>query len=1420
MIVLLLAGVSTSGGQRLLLRTIANFASSPAARVEISGFAGSLFSSGKIDSVTIGDDKGVWLRLDGLSYRWRAAAALLGHVDIAELLVAKVHVLRLPSTPAGTAAKSARSDWTAVRPIPISVGAFRIDDIQLDADALGTSARLKASANLQAMKRAAGFAGRLAVSRIDGRAGALLAELSYQPEGRRLKVDLVASEPAGGLFATMAQLPDSPAVSAALNGDGTLDDWQGTLALDAGAQARLGGDVVLRRQDGGHGFSLSLTGDVASLAPASVRAVLMGPITAKLNGRRTDGDQIVVTEGHLASGALRLDVVGVADLGRKFVHGEASATLGRADGATLQLAMAGATVAVKSAKAHIKLEAKAADRAVTVAAEIDGISSQNGSMAHAVLDLTARQPKPFDAQWMVLKDLRAMLKVEGLAARDPALAPLVRAPGILTAEGSVETTGVFIDKLQVQVGGVNLTGKGKLRGQRLEADARAEIGDLAVFSALAGRPLRGGLSVVAHGRALMDEFSASGHIAATLANASVGQANIDPLLAGSPRLAADVSVSAAGAVTVKNGTLGGAGVSGKLAGTIGGGDPDVTFDITAAELAPTQTGLAGGLGIKGRIAGQKGRLDGRISLNGKALRWRGQDLAPSAVTAKLSGTLAAPAATVAIDVEHSGRKAGGSFEVRLDGSGRPQLTNVDLGYGRNRIKGGLGFGEDGRVNGVLMGDLAALEDFSKLSGVAMAGKASLKLSGGGTEARGVLKLTGRAQSLRFDRYRITALDIDGVLDEPLGKAKLTSQLAVTGVQIGDVDVASARLDVGRDVAGTMTARLVARAQKGGLSMAVAARGRGTATEIVASDVTADWSGSSLRLSRPGKIVVENATVHTDGLEFNAGGGRIAVSGTASAGDIKLQAVIGALPASVVGVVAPELGLTGKLGGRFVVAGPARKPRVTYDLTWADAASRATAEAGVAPLAIAAQGTFADGTIKTVGQLRGTDGLRLGISGRIHVDHRQALDLQIKGEVPLGLLLVSLAERGTRGTGRVMLQLAATGPFATPLLQGTLGLDGATVKDDATGVRLKDVRLAARLTGDAIEVDTLEALTRSGGRIAGKGRVVIDKERSFPASLRVEAKGVRFDDKTMLAGLVDGAIAISGPLATAPVVSGDLRLGRVDITIPEQLPRTVADLDIQHVGLAPEARKAIGLGENEKRDVPAMAASIDLKVVSPGQFFVRGRGIDAELNGDLHLTGTSAKPVTDGQFVLRRGSMTLLGRRLALTRGTIGFVGQLDPVLDLEATSEADGVTITATLSGRASAPKLVFTSAPSLPEDEILARLLFNKSLTRLSAIQVAQLATEIDRIGGLTSGPGVIDRLRKSIGVDRLDVTTDKKGNAAISAGSHLSDQLYVGVQQNVGTNASRVVIDLDITKHIKARGEAGSDGNSKLGIGVEWNY
>jgi autotransporter translocation and assembly factor TamB len=74
----------------------------------------------------------------------------------------------------------------------------------------------------------------------------------------------------------------------------------------------------------------------------------------------------------------------------------------------------------------------------------------------------------------------------------------------------------------------------------------------------------------------------------------------------------------------------------------------------------------------------------------------------------------------------------------------------------------------------------------------------------------------------------------------------------------------------------------------------------------------------------------------------------------------------------------------------------------------------------------------------------------------------------------------------------------------------------------------------------------------------------------------------------------------------------------------------------------------------------------------------------------------------------------------------------------------NGVTAVIVIGGRAQNPQITFTSTPALPQDEVLARLLFGSSVTSLSPTQAIQLAAALNSLRGSGGGLNPLGKLRR----------------------------------------------------------------------------
>ena len=193
-------------------------------------------------------------------------------------------------------------------------------------------------------------------------------------------------------------------------------------------------------------------------------------------------------------------------------------------------------------------------------------------------------------------------------------------------------------------------------------------------------------------------------------------------------------------------------------------------------------------------------------------------------------------------------------------------------------------------------------------------------------------------------------------------------------------------------------------------------------------------------------------------------------------------------------------------------------------------------------------------------------------------------------------------------------------------------------------------------------------------------------------------------------------------------------------------------------------------------------------------------------------------VPAGSFGLIRGRLDLLGNRFTLTDGSASMIGSFMPYVSLTATTESDGVLTSVTLSGQASSPQIVFSSVPELPQDEVLARLIFRRSLASLSAFQAAQLALSVATLTGAADN-SILSRTRQAMGLDDLDFTTDQDGNTALRAGRYVTEQVYTDLSVD-SVGRGEVSINLDLTPDLTLRGRVDTDGGSGVGLFFERDY
>jgi translocation and assembly module TamB len=284
------------------------------------------------------------------------------------------------------------------------------------------------------------------------------------------------------------------------------------------------------------------------------------------------------------------------------------------------------------------------------------------------------------------------------------------------------------------------------------------------------------------------------------------------------------------------------------------------------------------------------------------------------------------------------------------------------------------------------------------------------------------------------------------------------------------------------------------------------------------------------------------------------------------------------------------------------------------------------------------------------------------------------------------------------------------------------------------------------------------------------------------------------------------------------------LNRTLIGIPNGLPPNVAVLDVRRRGTkAPAAA-----------DKP-LVIGLDVTVKAPGEILVQGRGLDAEMSGEVHLGGTTDTPLATGRFgvVQGRGNFSISGNKLSFTPDSnitfngAGLKNTIDPTLDFTAQTTvqttAGSTLVTLKITGQADSPQFELTSSPLLGQDEIMAQLLFGTSVQQLSGLQVAQIGSTLATLSGVggDSSLNPLAKLQKSLGLDRLTVgsgtnytaTGPESAGASIAAGRYITRRIYVGAKQT-SQGTSQLETDVDLTKHLKLQTRVGNGTASVQGV------
>lgn len=1403
--------------------------------IKVTGLDGAFSSQASIEKLTVADDDGIWLTVTNAVLDWNRLALIRGRFSVNKLSADEIIVARKPK-PVETAddlpPPEAKPFQVPELPVALEIGEISVNRIELGEPLMGMAAELAVSGALSLADGSLDTT--LAVTRLDRPTDQLDLTTGFQNETSQITVDLTLAEDAGGLLSELLSVPDRPSILLTAKGSGPVSDFTADIALASNGTERLSGLVELKavsedaaQGEAGIGFDVNIAGDVTPLIAGEYKEFFGADTQLVLSGRTGESGGVSVETFNMLSAALMLngglDIAADGLLDRVSLEGRISPP----NGDEVVLPMGEPRTAIAQAVISAGFQA-GDDDGWRLVLGIDGLNRPDLTATRAQINATGT----LEQNGGMTLDGTLNAVIRGLAFTDPALDQAV-GPEIVLNGGFERQSNSALTLRDIVLTGsdysatVNAEIDGLESGFNVDGSAEVTASDLSRFSAISGQDLGGSVTatVTGSGAPLSGMFAFD--LKMTAQDLESGIAQVDPLITGETTLALAAERDEDG-LDIQRFRLDGTALSAEATGSAQSGFTTLEFSAALDDLARVVPDVSGPVTISGDMTRSADEITGQVRVKG-----------PQESFANLDGSIATEGdADVSFDavlgqVEKFVPQLSGDITAQGRATRRDDVWQVDADV---QEEGGSVFDlsgsmkADGSIDGRYDATIARIERF-------------VPQLNGAIEAEGTARRLDNAWKVASDIRGPSGsqVDIDGSMAAD-GTIRATYDATIAAVErfvpqlSGEITAkgTAARIDNAWEVAtdvrepagslarlqGTMAADGTIRATYDATVAAMerfvpqlegALTAKGTASRIDnAWDVEADVNGPTGSTARLDGSMAADGTIDAT---YDATITRIERFVPELAGSVSAKGT--AQRVEDTWKVASDV--KGPSGSTIALAG-SMTPDGDIDATYDASLRRIERFVPEFPGTVTAKGTAKrKDTLWTVAtDATGPGNLSIDLDGTVDQDSLIA-DLTAKGQVQLAAANRFIKPNSVRGTAAF--DLALKGKASPESLSGRITTNNTTVAIPAVRQAIDDLDAEITLAGGRANL-SVSAVLRAGGRVVVSGPVSM--KPPFDASIVAELQQLILTDNVTFDSSANGRLAYTGALAGRGQLSGDIRFGETNINI-NALSGTASAApipDIIHVG-EPGPQRATrdyaGLIKSANGGGAAPDIGLDIHLIAENKVFVRGRGLTAELGGDILVRGSVARVSPSGQIDLIRGTLSLMGRRLELTKGLVTLQGNLSPYMEFAASTSTSDGDASLEISGPITKPTVKVDSDPERPSEEALAMLLFGNQYSELSPIKIAQIAASLATLSG--SGGGASEKARNELGVDTVDIGTDDSGKAQFGAGKYIADGVYTDVTVNAEGD-TEVNLNLDITDNLTVKGSVDREGETGIGLFFERDY
>jgi translocation and assembly module TamB len=445
--------------------------------------------------------------------------------------------------------------------------------------------------------------------------------------------------------------------------------------------------------------------------------------------------------------------------------------------------------------------------------------------------------------------------------------------------------------------------------------------------------------------------------------------------------------------------------------------------------------------------------------------------------------------------------------------------------------------------------------------------------------------------------------------------------------------------------------------------------------------------------------------------------------------------------------------------------------------------------------------------------RGTD-TDIQIGGKVQFTGKRTLSMRLNGALDLRLLS-SLAPGFSSG-GSAQINGIFEGTLDNPRITGRIHIENASarVADFPTGL--------SAIKGDLI-FDTTRIYFDNLTAQAGGGTLHLS------GSINYTERPVRYDitarsDSTRIRYPEGMSWLTAGSLRLAGTTDGGMLSGRVTVE------RVTLTQGLEVAGALVATKEGISGPSTSSPFLRNL--QFDIEAVSTPDARMQWPGAELEAEANLRVRGTWEHPIILGHIHVLSGDLLFHGNRYKVARGDINFANpfRLDPVVNVEASTNIQQYEITLNFTGPASKLTLAYRSDPPLPGNDIVTLLALGQTssegTTRSSGTTTQSSTAGASALLSEAVSSQVGGRLEKLFGITNFRVdpaltgvgSTGSNQNAAarVTVQQQVTRNMTVTYVSNVGSTQQQVIqVEYNVNRNVSI--VALRDYNGTFGIDIK---